>query len=214
MRPGLIILGAGGHGRVLADALHAAGLAVAGFTDRDPVLRGALVLGLPVLGDDAVLEADVWAKHWLVNGLGGGSHGGAARRRLQGVWESAGRRFSGVRHPSAVVSPFAQVDASAQILARAVVQPGAGVGPGCIVNTGAILEHDSRLGCFSHCAPGSILCGGVETGAFCHIGAGSVVREGVRLGQGVVVGAGAVVIRDHDGPGVLVGVPAQERETR
>lgn len=209
----VIIVGAGGHGRVLADALLLAGRTVLGFVDADAGLQGTTVIGLKVLGDDTRLIAGDWPEAVLVNGVGG-RPGGRVRRDVQTRLETAGRRFTGVRHPSAVVSPFAEIDDTAQVLARAVVQAGAVVGHGCIVNTGAIVEHDVRLEPFTHCAPGSILCGDVRIGATCHIGAGAVVREGVTLGDGVVVGAGAVVVDDHAGPALLLGVPARRGNGR
>lgn len=212
-QPPIIIVGAGGHGRVLADALLLAGRTVLGFVDADAGLHDTTVMGLKVLGDDARLTAGGWPEAVLVNGIGG-RPGGRVRRDVQTRLEGEGRRFTGVRHPSAVVSPFAEVDETAQVLARAVVQAGAAVGHGCIVNTGAIVEHDCKLEPFTHCAPGSILCGEVRIGATCHIGAGAVVREGVTLGDGVVVGAGAVVVDDHAGPALLLGVPARRGNGR
>lgn len=209
----VIIVGAGGHGRVLADALLLAGRTVLGFVDADVMLQDTTVMGLKVLGDDGRLIAGDWPEAELVNGVGG-PPGGRVRRDVQTRLEAEGRRFTGVRHPTAVVSPFAEVDDTAQVLARAVVQAGAVVSHGCIVNTGAVVEHDCRLEPFTHCAPGSILCGDVRIGATCHIGAGAVVREGVTLGDGVVVGAGAVVVDDHAGPALLLGVPARRGNER
>ncbi len=209
----VIIVGAGGHGRVLADALLLSGRTVLGFVDADATLHDTTVMGLKVLGDDSRLIAGEWPEAELVNGIGG-PPGGRVRRDVQTRLETHGRRFTGVRHPSAVISPFAEVDATAQVLARTVVQAGAVVCHGCIVNTGAVVEHDCTLEAFTHCAPGSILCGDVRIGATCHIGAGAVVREGVTLGDGVVVGAGAVVVDDHAGPALLLGVPARRGNGR
>ncbi len=204
-----IIVGAGGHGRVLADALQLEGRAVAGFVDPGWELKSD---GLPILGDDDVLEA--WPDSGLVNGIGGPA-GSDLRRRVQTRLEAAGRRFYGVRHPSAIVAVTARIDPTVQLLARAVVQPGATLEAGVVINTGAIVEHDCVVGAFTHCAPGSILCGGVTVGDGCHIGAGAVIREGVRLGDGIVVGAGAVVVRDCLDAGVqLLGVPAERRGTK
>lgn len=204
-----IIVGAGGHGRVLADALRLEGRKVAGFVDPEGDPAG---LPLPLLGGDAAL--DDWPDCGLVNGIGGPA-GSDLRRRVQRRLEAGGRCFSGVRHPSAIVAATAEIDPTVQLLARTVVQPGARLEAGVIVNTGAIVEHDCVIGAFSHCAPGSILCGGVTVGEDCHIGAGAVIREGVRLGDRIVVGAGAVVVRDcPDAGAVLLGAPARRREAK
>lgn len=209
----VIIVGAGGHAVVVADALLLGGVAVLGFTDPDPALIGAQRLGLPVLGGDEVLARHRPAEVCLVNGLGG-VRPAPLRREVQNRLEAAGWQFAGVRHPSAVVSPFAAVAASAQLLARCVIQANAQVAEGAIVNTGAIVEHDVAVGRFAHVAPGVVLCGEVIVGEECHIGAGAVVRQGTRLGPRTLVAAGAAVIADFQGDGVLAGVPAVPRGQR
>lgn len=215
MTPPVIIVGAGGHGAVVADTLLAAGTRVLGFTDADPARHGRVLCGLPMLGDDRVLDSYTPQTVQLANGVGGvGSARDAARRQLQQRLAASGWVFVSLRHPSAVVSPFAHVGPGTQLLAGCVVQAGAVVGMGCIVNTSAVVEHDVTLGTFVHVAPRALVCGGASVGANSHLGAGAVVREGLRLGEGTVVGAGAAVIRDFAGGGVLVGVPARLLEHR
>ncbi len=209
----VIVVGAGGHAVVVADALLAASRTVLGFVDTDPALAGATRLGLPVLGGDGSLEAHGRAHVQLANGIGGvGGREAGLRARVQARLEAAGWQFAGVRHPSAVVSAHARVDDSAQLLAGSVVQPGARIGRGAIVNTRAVVEHDARVGDFAHVAPGAVLCGNVTLGSGAHVGAGATVRQGVTLGDGVVVGVGAAVVADH-AAGVLVGVPARDKNT-
>jgi sugar O-acyltransferase (sialic acid O-acetyltransferase NeuD family) len=210
----IIVIGAGGHAAVVADALLAAGETVLGFTDADPRRHGEFLCGLPVLGDDQVVLA-LHAKETthLANGIGGVC-GTALRQRVQQRLQAVGWQFTGVRHPSAVVSPYARIGDGVQLLAASVVQAGAELGGGCIVNTAAVVEHDCRLGEQVHVAPRALLCGDVVLGARCHIGAGAVVRQGLRLGEDTVVGAGAVVLKDFVGAGTLVGVPAHPRDDR
>lgn len=207
----LIIVGAGGHAAVVADALLAAGERVLGFTDADPSRHGRTLCGLPVLGNDRVLDAHTPQTLALANGIGGvGSRlEPPLRSRVQQRLAAHGWQFVAVRHPSAVVSPFARIGAATQILAACVVQPGAEIGECSIVNTAAAIEHDAVLGAWVHVAPRALLCGGVQVGARCHIGAGAVIRQGVHIGEGTLVGAGAVVVSDFPGSGVLVGVPAR-----
>lgn len=203
----VIVVGAGGHGRVVADALRASGREVLGFVDR----IASPERDAPILGDDDRL--DPAGGYDLANGIGGTGRAETRelRRAVQIRLEARGFRFTGVRHPSAVVSPEAAVGPGVQILARAVVQTGARIGAGAIVNTGAIVEHGCRVGAFAHCATGAILCGDVTVGEGAHIGAGAVVRQGVILEPGVVVGAGAVVLEAGTEPGALIGVPARRR---
>jgi sugar O-acyltransferase (sialic acid O-acetyltransferase NeuD family) len=207
----IIIVGAGGHAIVVADALLAAGARVLGFTDADPSRHGLTLCGLPVLGDDRVLDGHTPKSVQLANGIGGvGSRRGEPlRRNVQQRLAAMGWTFVSVRHPSAVVSPFAHVGAGAQLLAACVVQPGAQVGEGCIVNTAAVVEHDVTLGAWVHIAPRALACGNAAVGARSHVGAGAVLRQGLTLGADSVVGAGAVVVKDCAGGGVLVGVPAR-----
>jgi sugar O-acyltransferase (sialic acid O-acetyltransferase NeuD family) len=207
----VIIVGAGGHGAVVADALLAAGERVIGFVDADPAMRGRTICGLPVLGDDAALSGYSADDVRLGNGIGGTS-GASLRRKVQIRLQEQGWTFVQVRHPSAVVSPFAVVGPGAQLMAASVLQPGANLGEGCIVNTGAVLEHDTVIGEFVHIAPGAIVCGSTRVGAGSHIGAGAVVRQGLRLGQETIVGAGAVVVTNYAGGGTLVGTPARPME--
>lgn len=208
MSPAALIIGAGGHGRVVADALLAAGEPVAGFLDQDPMVHGAHFLGLPVLGGDEVLASADFAGCVLVNGVGGAEPGGL-RRVIQERLESAGYRFRGVRHPSSVLSPWTVLAEDVQLLAGSVVQTGAWLGRGCIINSRALVEHDCRLEGYVHCAPGAVLCGDVTVGEGTHIGAGAVVRQGLSLGPGTIVGAGAAVVTSNAGRAVLVGVPAR-----
>lgn len=206
----VIVVGAGGHARVVADALQASGCVVPGFVDPF-IAPGTLVAGLPVLGNDAWLKTD--GGYDLANGVGGTGEASVRgrRRALQERLEAAGFSFVPVRHPSALVSPGADIGPGVQLMARCVIQTGVRIGAGAIINTGAIVEHGCQIGAFSHCATGAILCGDVSIGNDAHIGAGAVVRQGVALERGVVVGAGAVVLRSEPGNGPLLGVPAKRR---
>jgi sugar O-acyltransferase (sialic acid O-acetyltransferase NeuD family) len=209
----VIVIGAGGHATVVADALLASGRQVLGLTDPGPARHGRHICGIPVLGDDSILKDYSPAQVELANGLG--SLGGEAmslRRRVQEKLEAAGWQFCNVRHPAAIVSPFARVDATAQLMAGCVVQPGAIVGKGVIVNTAAVVEHDVTVGAWSHIAPCAVVCGDVRIDEACHVGAGAVVRQGVALGPVTLAGAGAVVIKSFAGNGTLVGVPARPIE--
>jgi sugar O-acyltransferase (sialic acid O-acetyltransferase NeuD family) len=204
----VIIVGAGGHATVVADALLASGQEVLGFTDRDSRLHGTRICGIPVLGDDSALARQSVENVRLANGVGG-TRGEPLRREVQARLESQGWTFCGVRHPRAVVSAHARIGAGAHLMAGCIVQPGVVVGAGCIVNTGAILEHDVVLGDFVHVAPGAVVCGNARVGDHSHIGAGAVLLQGLSVGNESIVGAGAVVVTSHPGRVTLIGVPAR-----
>lgn len=212
-RSGVIIIGAGGHSTVVADALLAAGQLVLGFVDNDPTRQGQIVCGMPVLGNDTILTDFETTNVLLANGIGG-TRGEGLRAAVQRRLEGAGWHFVAVRHPSAFVSPFAQLGQGVQLMAHSVVQPGARLGEGCIVNSSAVVEHDVQLGPYVHVASNATLCGGVSVGAGSHVGAAAVIRQGVRLGDATVVGAGAVVVNDFPGGGTLVGVPSRPLDSK
>ncbi|RZI99490.1 MAG: sugar acetyltransferase [Brevundimonas sp.] len=206
----VIVVGAGGHGMVLADALLAEGRTVLGFVDARP-LAATCLPGLDVIGADDSLDPQ--GGYDLANGIGGTGAGAGRnlRRRVQDRLEALGFRFTGVQHPTAAVSPYAVVADGVQLMAGSLVQAGAQIETGVIINTGAVIEHGCHIGAFTHCASGAIVCGDVEIGEGAHIGAGAVIRQGVRLEAAVIVGAGAVVLDAGSGQGMLVGVPARRR---
>lgn len=211
----IIIIGAGGHATVVADALLAAGATVLGYTDANPERHGLLHCGLSVLGNDDVLTG--YRKEYVVlaNGLGGlGEVRLPMRQLIQQRLESQGWRFCSVIHPRAIVSRFARLEASVQVMAGSVIQPGATIGVGSVVNTAAVVEHDVSIGAWSNVAPRAVVCGQVSIGTASYVGAGATVRQGVLVGEYTLIGAGAVVVKDFAGDGVLAGVPARPVERR
>jgi UDP-perosamine 4-acetyltransferase len=193
----IIVLCAGGHARVVIEALRSRGITVAALTDADERRVGVMVGGVKIIGSDQRAMEMPAAGTELVIGLGNratrNNPGLAGRRALFDRFTALGYRFPVVTHAASVVASDAALADGAQVLAGAIVQPAASVGRNAIVNTGAIVEHDCRVGDHVHIAPGAILCGGVSIGSETHIGAGAVVLNGVTVGNGVVVAAGAVV---------------------
>ena len=204
----MILLGGGGHARVLLDTLRLRSVQVLGITDPNPegVLTG--VLGVPVLGPDkAILEHDP-SDVLLVNGLGSVG-AGSARRRLFDSFISRGYRFAGVVHPRSVIASTVLLSEGIQIMAGAVIQAGAHIGENAIINTRASVDHDCRIAAHVHVAPGATLSGGViaQTGAL--IGTGATIIEGITIGPHALVGAGAVVLRNVPAHSTVVGNPGR-----
>jgi len=203
----LVVYGAGGHGRVVADAARAAGLEVLGFLD-DGLAAGGQVLDWRVLGTADWLRG----RTELAVALGIGAND--VRRRVAEALARAGARLATVIHPTAVLSPYAQVGPGAVVFALAVLNPGARVGAGAIVNTGAIIEHDVEIGDFAHVASNATLAGAARLGAEALLGTGAAVLPERTIGDRSVVGAGAVVSRDVPADVVVAGVPARHRAGR
>lgn len=190
-----VILGAGGHGRVVAEAIRSSGGAVEAFLDADPALRGRSIDGIPVTGGDDRI-GDYAPEHYAFALGVGGLKSTRARQAVYASREGAGRRFPPVVAASALVSGSVTLADAAQVLTRAVVHPGASLGLGVVANTGSIIEHDCIVADHAFVGPGAVLCGGVSLGRGAFVGAGAIVLPGVRIGAGALVPAGAVVRRE------------------
>lgn len=206
----LLIVGGGGHGKVVADMARACGHEVVGFADVDASKLGKVVEpgGARVLLTQAELLAateDTLPFGATAIALAVGNN--RARLVLSGSLDA--RSLPALVHPSAIVSPSAAIGAGTVVLPAAVVNAAARIGAAVIVNTAAVVEHDCVLGDGVHVSPGAVLAGGVTVGARGWIGAGATVIPGVRIGEDVVVGAGAVVTRDVPEGVTVVGVPAR-----
>lgn len=204
----VIILGAGGHARVLVNALQLCSVKILGITDPDSTLIGQNILGVPVIGTDDELKKYSAEEVQLVNGLG--SVGlPIARRRLYETWKKSGFGFATVVHPSAVVAPDVRMGEGTQVMAGAVLQPGAWLGVDVLVNTSASLDHDCHVGDHTHIAPGVTLSGGVVLGTEVHVGTGASIVQGVRIGDSSLIGAGSVVLKDLPTNVKAYGCPAK-----
>lgn len=202
----LAILGAGGHGRVVADSAEAAGWQkIVFFDDRFPNLVDNH--GWPVIGSLVDLLADVRCFAGVIVGIGDGR----ARLDILGRLDAAGAIIASVIHPRAWVSTRASLGAGVVVSAGAVINIGADIGRGCIINTGATVDHDCKIAAGVHIAPGAHVSGGVEIGTASWVGVGACVRQGIHIGTSVIVGAGAAVVTDLPDNVVATGVPARSR---
>lgn len=200
-----VVLGAGGHAKVVIATLQAAGWEVAGVFDDDDATWGSEILGLPVRGPlEAARDVD---PDGAVVAVGRNRQRQAVAGRVELPWIS-------VVHPSAVVHESVSLGQGTVVFAGVVIQPDTVVGAHAILNTGASVDHDCRLGDLVHAAPGSRLGGGVVAGNGALLGLGCSVLPGVTLGNWSVVGAGAAVVCDVPGETVIVGVPGRSRRAR
>lgn len=205
----LVILGAGGHGAVVADAAMLMGRwSEIVFLDDNPD-EDASVLGLPV--EDAVGNWASFNQAGVDFFVAIGSN--AMRLDLLAAIENGDGSVASVMHPSATISRFADIRSGVVVCAGAVINPRAIIREGAIINTGATIDHDCELGRAVHVSPGAHIAGGVRVGERSWLGIGSAVREGVVVGDDVVVGAGAAVVSDVPSNSTVVGVPARPIES-
>lgn len=208
-----VILGGGGHARVLVDSIACmGGVHVQAILDSDRSLWGTTCFGVPVAGgDDLLPELAANGVNSFVVGVGGVGDN-RPRQRLFELGLARGLKPVTVRHPSAICSRWAAVGAGCQLLPGSIVNAGAELGENVIVNSGAIVEHDCRIGKHAHLATGSKLASSVRIGERAHIGAGATVRQCLAIGDDAVIGAGAVVVKDVDRSQTVAGVPARPLE--
>lgn len=198
------ILGASGHGKVVAEAALAAGWGAVEFYDR--AWPGKRQVGRwAIAGDDAALLGALDRLDGVVVAIGNNQ----IRLDLLTQLHQAGARVVSILHPMACVSASARVGAGTVAMAGAIVNADAVVGIGGILNTGCSVDHDCVLGATVHISPGAHLAGDVHVGDRSWIGIGASVRQGVRIGAGVIVGAGAAVVSDVADGLTVVGVPAR-----
>ncbi len=202
----LVIVGAGGHAKVIVDLLRAAhpSLELIGFTDLDPSARA--VMGLPVLGDDRELSGlRAAGVAYAFAALGDN----AVRSRMGARLQDLGFRLPNAVSPRAAISPAARLGQGVAVMAGAVINADAAIGDLAIVNSGAVVEHDSHIGAAAHVGPGCAVAGGVRIGERTLLGVGASVVPGVTIGADVVVGAGASVTDDLPDGVRALGVPAR-----
>ena len=202
-RGGVVVIGAGGHAKVVIELFRSLGTTIIGLTDIDDTPRD--VLGVEVLGDDAVLQ-DLFEKGVRNAFVALGDNG---RRLDMGLkLEALGFKLITAVSPHAAVSPSARLGAGVAVMAGAVINAEAEVGDLVIVNSGAVVEHDVVLGRACHIGPGAVLAGQVRVGEGSLLGAGSSVAPGRQVGANSIIGAGGCVVRDIPADVVAVGVPA------
>ena len=205
----IIILGAGGHAKVLIEALLKSSAVITGIVDPNPTLVGTKILGVSVIGGDEVVEEFPPSEVCLVNGLG--SVGlPLGRQLLYEQFKGLGYNFTTVVHPSAVVASDVVLGEGAQVMAGAVIQTGSKIGCNVIINTHASVDHDCIIGNYVHLAPGVTLSGDVVIDSMVHIGTGATIIQGISIGKGSLVAAGTVVIKNIQSGSRVRGVPGRE----
>ncbi len=197
----VIVIGGGGHAKVLISTLRAMGRTVTAAFDDDTSRHGEQLLGVTIAGSIASAAAR-YPQADAVIGIGSPTVRQLLAERLPFRWIQ-------VVHPHAYVDPSVVMNPGVVVMAGAVVQPETVLGQHCIVNTSASVDHDGNIGEYVNISPGVHLSGNVTVGDAATIGIGASVLQGITIGAGTVVGGGAAVIRDLPSQVVAVGCPAR-----
>jgi acetyltransferase EpsM len=211
MKTPLVVIGGGGHARVIIDAASSTGeFHVLGFLDPAPCEETRALLEVDRLGGDEAAAQLLATAANLQFALGVGAlRPSPDRRAIVDRYDRLGAKWATVIHGGATVASTSSLGVGAVVLAGAIVGPGAVMGRHVIVNSGAIVEHDVEVGDYVVLGPGALLGGGAQVGAGAFVGLGANIRDHVRIGPDATVAMGAVVVDHVPATVVVAGTPAR-----
>lgn len=207
----IVIIGAGGHAKVIADIilkrkeLLNEKLNIVGFLDDGyKNLKYTKIFDIPILGDTSLIERLEQEKEYnYVIGIGSNE-----------IREKISSKFSNLNydiaiHPKSVIGTDVIIKEGTVVMANTIVNSGTKIGKHCILNTGSVIEHDNKIEDYCHISPNSTLCGTVKVGRNSWIGAGSTIIQNRNIGENSMIGAGSVIIRDTPNNCIVVGNPGK-----
>lgn len=203
MHERLLVVGANGHGKVVADIARRLGsYQDIGFLDDDASIKEAM--GIPVLGSSAdFVKFKVTSDIFVAIG-----NPAIRKRMLEQLWEM-GVDVPVLIHPQAIIGSNVSLGSGTVIMAGAVINPDTKIGRGCIINTSASVDHDCVIDDYVHIAVGAHLAGNVRVGKCTWIGIGAVAKNNIQICDRSMIGAGAVIVKDITESGTYIGIPAK-----
>lgn len=207
MRKKVVIIGAGGHAKVIADIIEKSGDEIVGFLDDNKKMGTTIIKEYKVLGDFnnrfplAIANSD----YEFIIAIGD-------NKKREEISHSPNLKFYTAIHPSAQMGLDVEIQEGTVIMANACINSSAKIGKHCIINTGAIIEHDNIIEDFVHISPNVALGGTVKIGKSTHVGIGSTIKNNITICEKCKIGAGAVVVKDIKEEGTYIGVPAKKME--
>ncbi|MBH0002716.1 acetyltransferase [Pseudoalteromonas sp. SWYJZ12] len=197
----LAIVGASGHGKVIADIAEQLGYTVNFYDDAYPNKKK--IEHWFVIGTFSDMLNVPSTNINVVVAIG---HNNTREVKMKTLAKN-GYTLPILIHPSAIISKYAQIDSGSVIAANAVINAFAVIGRGCIINTSAIIEHDCKIDDFTHICPGTVLAGGVSVGRSSWVGIGSKVKQLINIGDNTLIGAGSLVVKDIPSGVIAYGSP-------
>ena len=208
----IIIIGSGGHAKVVADIILTRkidlneNLKIIGFLDDNfKNLKYDNIFNIPILGDLSNIEKFSNNKdYFFIIAIGSNK-----------VREEISKKYPELNyyiaiHPRSIISREVEIGSGTVVMANVVINPNSTIGKHCIVNTSSVIEHDNKLGDYVHISSNATLCGGVSIDNNSWVGAGSVIRQQIHIGKDVIVGANSVVVKDIEDNCIVVGNPAKK----
>lgn len=204
MRKKVVIIGAGGHAKVIADIIEKSGDEIVGFLDDNKEIGTTIIKEYKVIGDLNNRFAMAVTKENLEFIIAIGDN-----RKREEISHSPNLKFYTAIHPSAQIGLDVEIQEGTVVMANSCINSSAKIGKHCIINTGSIIEHDNIIEDCVHISPNAALGGTVKIGENTHVGIGSIVKNNITICQNCIIGAGAVVVKDILEEGTYVGVPAR-----
>lgn len=201
----VVIIGAGGHSKVVADIVIKSRDKLIGFLDDNLEEGSKIIEGYQVLGKiEKCLDLQKEKKDlYFIIAIGDNY----IRKE---IYEKYKLNYYTAIHPSSNIGLEVQISEGTVIMANVCINSNTKIGKNCIINTGAVIEHDNKIDDYVHISPNATLCGTVKVGKFIHIGAGAIVKNDTQITEKCIIGAGAVVVDDIEEEGTYVGIPARK----
>lgn len=212
MHKKVVIIGAGGHAKVIADIIQKSGDIVYGFLD-DNFEKGTIILNnenLKVIGDLnsrftlPITKPDLELEFVI-------AIGDNYKRKEIAETKIPNIKYYTAIHPSAIIGSDTEIAEGSVVMANSIINPSTKIGKHCIINTGAIIEHDNTIENYVHISPNATLCGTVKVGECTHIGAGAIIKNNTNITYNCIIGAGATVVNDINEKGTYIGIPAKKK---
>ena len=205
MNSKVVIIGAGGHAKVIADLVIKNNDILVGFLDDNIKKNTNIIDSNKVIGKicecSEIQKKNPEIKFVIAIG------NNYMRKEISNRYNLL---YYTLIHPSAIIGINTTICEGTVIMANTVINPNTIIGKHCTINTGAIIEHDNKIGDFVHISPNATLTGTVSIGDYTHIGAGAIIKNNIKIGSDIIIGAGAVAVKEIEEPGTYVGVPAKK----
>lgn len=204
MQQKVVVIGAGGHAKVVADIVIKNKDILLGFLDDNINLNVNIVDEYSILGkiEECIKIHEKDEKIKFVIAIGNNiTRSEIAQKYMLPYYNAI--------HPTATIGMNVEIKEGTVVMAHTSINSNAKIGKHCIINTGSIVEHDNIISDFVHISPKVALGGTVRVGEKTHIGIGATIRNNINIGDNIVIGAGAVVVKNIEKQGTYMGVPAK-----